>query len=174
MTDEFFSRAQAAWASGRRKDAMFNLGIALHTVQDAVVPSHTHPEVLSSRLKVRDPSGNVVPGRDAFPAWAEARKGSYPVGSGGLYALPPSVNGVRIANSPGGWTYWMAAASYPYFPWSARWSAIVRSAVRCDASDFPENCRNASIRLLYRAQRVGAGFIRYFLAAVGDPAASQG
>jgi hypothetical protein len=174
MADEFFARARAAWSAGLRHDAMFNLGIALHTVQDAVVPSHAHPEVLPTWLKVRAPDGGVVQGKDAFPAWAEANKASFPVSSGGLYALPSSVNGVGIANSPGGWTYWMAAASYPYFPWSANWSAIPRGAVRCDASDFPENCRNASIRLLQRAQRVGAGFLRYFLAAVGDPAANRG
>lgn len=175
MVDEFFTRAKTAWQAGRRRDAMFNLGIALHPVHDAAVPSHAHPEVDVHWLRVRDPNGNVVPGRDAFPAWVNEHLSDPRLGasSGGLYDPPSSANGVTVADTPGGWAYWMAALSYPYFPWDSSWSAIPRESIRCDVTDFPEACPNASIRIVQRAQRVSAGFIRYFFASVGDPAASR-
>jgi hypothetical protein len=168
MADEFFARAKRAWRAGKRSDAMFNLGVATHVLQDATVPSHTHPEVDLARIDVSTPCCGVIHGRDAFPAWANTAKENYRVGSGGLYDPPSSAHGVRIAASPGGWVYWMAALSYPYFPWSGAWSAIPRSSARCDVSDFPEECANASGRLLRRSQRVTAGFIAYFLGSVGE------
>ena len=41
MANEFYGRAQTAWRQNRFVDAMYNLGIALHLVQDATVPFHT-------------------------------------------------------------------------------------------------------------------------------------
>lgn len=166
MADEFFGRAAGAWRSGRRRDAMHNLGIAVHVLQDATVPSHAHPEVLNERLRVRVPGGGTRQGLDAYPAWANVHKDEHRATSRGLYVLPSDHNGVQLARSPGGWVYWMAADAYPYFPWSGRWSAIPRSEVRCDVADFPQECANASSRLLRQSQRVTAGFIEYFFRTV--------
>lgn len=167
QADEFFKRAQQAWREGRRSDAMFNLGMSVHVVQDATVPSHTHPEVRTEALRIRSRCCGVVQGRDAFPAWANVAKDSHRIRSGGLYGPPRDVSGVNATNTPGGWVYWMAALSYPYYPWSARWSAITRDAARCDVTDFPEECPRASATLLKRAQAVTAGYIAYFFASVG-------
>lgn len=177
MADEFFARATKAWGEGRRKDAMFNLGISLHVIMDAAVPSHAHPEVNVGWLQVTNPSGGRERGRDAFPAWAnemmKSNPGAIAVSSGGLYEPPASSRGVQIARTPGGWAYWMASESYPYFPWSGSWSAIGRDAVRCDVTNFPEVCPNAATAIVQRSERASAGFIRFFLAKVGDGAASK-
>jgi len=167
MADEFFRRAQGAWRQGNRDGAMVNLGIAVHAMQDASVPSHSHPEVLVDKLRVHAPGVGIVQGRDAFPAWVEVNKERMRVSSGGLYSPPPSLNGVTISNTPGGWVYWMAAASYPYFPWDSHWSAIPQSQARCDVTNFPEACPNAGSRIFRRAQAASAGFVKMFFNSVG-------
>jgi hypothetical protein len=169
MADEFFNRARAAWGAGDYAAAMVNLGTALHVVQDATVPSHTHPEVDLATIRIRTSCCGVVRGLDAFPAWANVAKEQHAIASGGKYRPPATLHGVDIARTAGGWVYWMAAASYPYFPWNARWSAIAHDAARCDASDFPVECANASDALLRRAQAASAGFIQYFFASIGYP-----
>lgn len=155
MADKFFARAQNAWRAYQPGDAMFNLGVALHVLQDATEPRHVHPEY---RLDFT---------RDTFPAWAAEKEQSFGVTNGGLYSPPSSANGVAINNSPGGWVYWMAALAYPYFRWDAATSAIPSSQARCDVAEYPEECRTDAIRQLQTAQRVSAGFLRYFFGSVG-------
>jgi len=167
MADEFFRRAQTHWGQGNRDAAMVNLGIAVHSLQDASVPSHSHPEVLVDDLRVQAPGMGIIRGRDAYPAWVEVNKERMMVSSGGLYSPPSSINGVTISNTPGGWVYWMAAASYPYFPWDSHWSAIPQAQARCDVTNFPEACPNASSRIFRRAQAASAGFIEMFFRSVG-------
>jgi hypothetical protein len=158
MADEFFARAKQAWHDHQPGDAMYNLGIAVHVVQDATVPSHVHPE-----------SNIFRTGHDAFPAWASEMHIWYPVNSGGLYTLPQSSNGVTVAKSPGGWVYWMASLSYPYFPYISRLSALPKQNYGCDATERPEECLAESTYLLGLTQRASAGFIRYFFFSVGYP-----
>jgi hypothetical protein len=166
MADEFFRRAKNAWRSYQPGRAMFNLGIALHVLQDATVPSHAHPEVNINGRYLNTACCGRVREQDVYPAWANVHKADFALSSGGRYTPPSSWNGVRIGRTPGGWVYWMAAYSYPYFPWNSQWSAIPRSAVRCDVTNDPDGCPNSSPRLLRTAQQVSAGFVRYFFASV--------
>jgi hypothetical protein len=163
MADEFFRRAQREWLAFQPGNAMFNLGIALHVMQDATVPSHVHPESVS-----RDhfpPASGVV--QDNYPAWAAANRARYGVDEGGYYQLPRTSSGVTIANSAGGWVYWMASRSYPYFPFQRNFSAIPQSRYGCDVTSSPEACPGVSRQLMYDLQRGSAGFLRYFFASVG-------
>lgn len=150
MADEFFGRAQRSFRGGERADAMFNLGIALHMVQDATVPEHSHPEKQHFY----------------FEPWANANKERYAVLDGGLYEPPPSLRGVRINDTPGGWVYWMAAESYPYYRFDASTSARPRQTYRCPVAQDPERCRVSAGRLLKVGQRASAGFLRYFFRSV--------
>jgi hypothetical protein len=166
MADEFFARAQREWRAFRPGDAMYNLGIALHMVQDATVPSHVHPE---SRTKDYFPAEPGVP-IDSYPAWANANRARHAVSSGGLYSLPGSNNGVSIAPTAGGWVYWMASIAYPFSYWESGVSAVPSSSMRCNVSRSPEACAGDARALLHLTQRAGAGFIRFFFSSVGYPA----
>ena len=150
MADEFFRRAQESFRAGQPGNAMFNLGIALHTVQDAAVPEHSHPERPHFY----------------FEAWANANKERFAVGEGGSYLPPRSLRGVRINNTPGGWAYWMAAESYPYYRFDSATSARPRRTYRCPVAQDPERCRASAGRLLKVTQRASAGFLRYFFRSV--------
>lgn len=166
MADEFFARAQREWRAYHPGDAMFNLGIALHMVQDATVPSHVHPE-----LQTRDHFPAVSGIRlDSYPAWANANRAANGVQSGGLYQLPASNNGVLIARSAGGWVYWMASIAHPYFYWHEKTSAVPRYRLKCNVTLSPEGCLADARSLLRITQRAGAGFLRFFFASVGYPA----
>lgn len=167
MADEFFARAKRDWQRfGDTGQAMFNLGIALHLLQDATVPSHAHPELDVTRLRVQNYHGERIAGQDVYPAWAEAKKTENAITAGGTYAPPTWMNGIKIVDTPGGWVYWQAAAGYPYFPYAAGYSATPSTHSKCDVTDFPEHCRTESETLLKNAQRVSAGFVQKYLSVV--------
>ena len=42
MAEEFYGRAKSSWMEQRYIDALYNLGIAIHLVQDMTVPTHVH------------------------------------------------------------------------------------------------------------------------------------
>jgi hypothetical protein len=163
MADEFFSRAQREWRAFQPGNAMYNLGVALHMVQDATVPSHVHPE---ERTRDHFPPLANVP-LDSYPAWAAANRTRHAVSFGGWYFMPPSRRGVTIAPTAGGWVYWMAAESYPYSYWKAGISAVSQSAMGCNVSRSPEACPAEAQMLLRMTQRASAGFIRFFFQSVG-------
>jgi hypothetical protein len=167
MADEFFFRAQREWRAFQPGDAMFNLGIALHMVQDATVPSHVHPE-MATRDYFPPASFFLL---DAYPAWANAMRAQYPVNSGGTYGLPGSQNGVSIQNSAGGWVYWMATLAFPYTYYDIITSPVALSAMKCNVTASPEACIDDAIWLLRLTQRASAGFVRYFFGSVGYPPA---
>lgn len=164
MADEFFSRAQREWRAFRPGDAMFNLGIALHVVQDATVPSHVHPE-----FKTKDHFPLKGLPIDSFPAWATANWPRHAVNSGGWYSMPSYVNIVKIEPTPGGWVYWMAARAYPYFYWDLRTTAVLPSMMGCNVTRSPETCPAEAGQLLKMTQRASAGFLRFFFGSVGYP-----
>lgn len=166
MADEFFARAQREWRAFQPGNAMYNLGIALHVMQDATVPSHVHPED-----KTRDhfPPLPGVP-LDSYPAWAATNKAVNAVDSGGLYVMPSSRRGVSIAPTAGGWVYWMAAESYPYSYWNPQTSAVPSSAMGCNVTRSPEQCLSDAKKLLQLTQKASAGFLRFFFGSVGYPA----
>jgi hypothetical protein len=166
MADEFFARAQREWRAFQPGNAMYNLGIALHMVQDATVPSHVHPE---DQTRDHFPPVANVP-LDSYPAWAAANRARNAVSSGGWYSMPSSRRGVTIAPTAGGWVYWMAAESYPYSYWKPDTSAVPRSSMGCNVSRSPEACFREAQGLLRMTQRGSAGFIRFFFASVGYPA----
>ncbi|HEY8109007.1 MAG TPA: hypothetical protein VIF43_03290 [Patescibacteria group bacterium] len=166
MAQEFFNRAIRSWKQQRSGDAMYNLGISLHAMQDAAVPSHAHPELKISSIQVRNPRGTVVQGQDVFPAWSNAHKDEHRVTSDGLYQLPASINGVRLAQDAHGFTYGMAATAYPYTTYHQPTSAIPQSAYRCDVTNFPEDCREESAYLLEQVQRYSAGLVNLFFERV--------
>src|SRR5215204_4971036 len=158
LSDEFFARAQNEWRAFRPGNAMYNLGIALHAVQDATVPSHVHPEY---KTKDHFPPLAGVP-LDSYPAWANENRIWNGVSSGGLYNLPTSSNGVMIARSAGGWVYWMASIAYQYSYWDPATSALPRSRMKCNVTRSPEGCPAEAAGLLRLTQRASAGFIRFF------------
>lgn len=166
MADEFYVRAQRAWRARQPGEAMFNLGISLHMLQDANVPSHVHPERNVATMSVRNPVGQTIVGQDVFPAWSNAKKENYAVTRGGMYQPPGMVNGVSVARSPGGWVYWMAATSYPYYPWDSATSAIGAGQTRCDVTNFPEDCQAEAAGLLRTAQTASAGFVQSFFTSM--------
>jgi hypothetical protein len=165
MADEFFFRAEREWQAFRPGNAMFNLGIALHAVQDATVPSHVHPESKTKDHFPRNPEFLV----DSYPAWASYSRARHAVSSGGLYTMPSFRNNVKIAPTAGGWVYWMAAEAYPYSYWDPERTAIPRSSMGCNVSRSPEACPAEADRLLKMTQRASAGFLRFFFGKVGYP-----
>ena len=42
MAEEFYSRAKTSWVEQRYVDALYNLGIVIHLIQDMTVPTHVH------------------------------------------------------------------------------------------------------------------------------------
>lgn len=165
MAKEFFSRAQREWRNYQPGNAMYNLGVALHVVQDATVPSHVHPE-----YKTRDhyPRVASIP-RDVYPAWANQNKIYNAVQSGGYYGLPSQNRGVKIYQEAGGWAYWMASIVHPYFYYDSATSPVSRSSMGCNVTYDPEGCLREAKSLVYVVQRGSAGFIRYFFGSVGYP-----
>ncbi len=164
MADEFFSRALRSWSQHDSGEAMFNLGVALHMVQDVSVPSHSHPEVRVDSLMAQNPLGTSVRGQDVYPAWANVVKENYRIGSGGRYQLSTNVNGATPYHTAGGFVYAMAATTYPYFPYNSLTSATPASSYRCDVTNFPEDCLSDSVELLKEAQRYSAGLVGFFFA----------
>jgi hypothetical protein len=162
MADEFFARAQREWRAFHPGDAMFNLGIALHAVQDATVPSHVHPESQSKDTFLL--KGLPI---DAYPAWAAEKRASHAVSSGGWYGMPSSRNGVTVSPTAGGWVYWMAAEAYPYFYWDPTRTAVLQSMMGCNVTRSPEGCPAKADWLLKMTQRASAGFLRFFFGSVG-------
>lgn len=165
MADEFFARAQREWRLYHPGDAMFNLGVALHMVQDATVPSHVHPELRTTDHFPRAPGVRL----DSYPAWANVNKARNGVHSGGIYSIPSSNNGVKIARSAGGWVYWMASIAHPHFYWDSATSAVSRARLGCNVTNSPEACLSKAQSLLRVTQRGSAGFIRFFFGSVGYP-----
>jgi hypothetical protein len=51
MADFFYARAQNEWRIGHPKDAMYNLGFALHLVQDLTVPHHANIQLTSGETE---------------------------------------------------------------------------------------------------------------------------
>ena len=75
LCEEKFAEAQTAWLHfGDYYDAMYNLGWAIHTVQDVCVPHHAWPTALE--------------GHSDYEDWVNNSKDSYAVNSSGLYSFP--------------------------------------------------------------------------------------
>lgn len=157
MADEFSARAERAWRAHQPGEAMFNLGIALHLVEDVSVPSHAHPETLVSWFGKQD----------VFPAWANVHKSEHAIGSGGRYRAAGRINGVSVGDSPGGFVYAMAAESFPYFPYQALTATAPAGLLKCDVTTDPEHCPTESSRLLEQAQSYSTGYVGFFLDRVG-------
>ncbi|MDP4000166.1 MAG: hypothetical protein Q8Q11_01910 [bacterium] len=165
--NEFFNRAVRSWKQSRSGDAMYNLGIALHMMQDAAVPSHAHPEVNVGTLRIRNPRGEIVDGQDVFPAWSNVHKDEHAITSNGRYQLPATINGVSLSRTASGFVYAMAATAHPYFPYNEQTSATAPSTYRCDVTNFPEDCATESAYLLREAQRNSAGVVNLFFERIG-------
>lgn len=162
MADEYFNRALVAWRQNQPGNAMVNLGISVHLLEDAGVPSHTHPEVRAENLTVPLPQGGSQRGQDVYPAWSQVHKAEHAVASGGTYAVPAGYTDEGVRDAAGTWLYYMATVAHPYFPYNAATSTIPQSQYKCDVTNYPEECRSDSVALLQQAQRVSAGFIQYF------------
>ena len=167
MGTEFYNRAAKHFQAGRDGDAMYNLGIALHTLQDASVPSHAHPEVELATFRLKNFRGHRVRGQDVFPAWANVHKTASAIDSGGRYQLPRTINKVPLNQSAKGYVYAAAATAFPYFPYDPRTAAVARTTYRCDVTNFPRQCPGESVWLLKESQRLSAGLVNLFLSRNG-------
>lgn len=122
---DFFTKSLKLWQNKKHALAMFFLGAAIHLVQDVCVPHHASCKVFNGHVE--------------FEGWAEDRKDSYSIDSGGIYG---------ISGKPEEWIAENARLAKNYY-------SLVEN-------NSPDGYHRAIEILLPRAQRTTAGFLLHF------------
>jgi hypothetical protein len=160
-----FSRARRFWKRGKKKAALYRLGLVLHLLQDACVPQH------AGLMGAFMPLGLDPYGHAAYEAWLreEERWRKFSVASGGEYTWQGShahpKYGTHFTTSARvyDWIDDAAATSYRLLP------RIDRSVNPHYRENWPEVAR---LLIPYTLRRT-AGLIHRFFEAVADGTKSQ-
>ncbi len=151
LARERFSAAISHWNSGNRNSALYELGWAMHLVQDLTVPHHAALTALDYHSE--------------YEQWVLDNQYKYYVTSGGIYNFDSYLPGHYDDESdPFDWVDYNAHYSYDHF-------SYVNGPNGQDGNDYDY----AASLLLSRAQRTSAGFVFMFLSTVNSvPVANAG
>ncbi len=145
LAQERFSEALNHWNSGNRDNAFFELGWAVHLVQDLTVPHHAALTALDYHSE--------------YEQWVLDNQEAYAVESGGIYNFSSYLPGhFEDESDPFDWVDYNAHFSIDLFQY-------VNGENGVGDNDYGY----AAGELLPRAQRTSAGFMLMFLSSVNAP-----
>ena len=147
---ERFGAAVSYWSAGNKDDAFFNLGWAVHLVQDLTVPHHAALTPLDYHAE--------------YEQWVFDHRHDFPADSDGVYDFDSYLPGHYESESdPFDWVDYNAHYAIQFF-----------EDVNGENGQSGNDYGYAAANLLPRAQRTSAGFLIMFLDTVNTAPTADG